>query len=108
MPDKKTSFSVENLLNSKIVTSDGKRIGWVTDLQLSPGPEYRIIALIYGTSGLLHRLHVLHPFAKVLRLTSELKTITWDEVASVKQATIKLKPGQRVSKEVSSESYHRQ
>ena len=44
---------LENLLNKKIVTADGKGIGHVFDIQLSRDGQYCVTALMYGQKSLL-------------------------------------------------------
>ena len=65
MRQKPTIF-IGDLLGSKIVTADGRRIGHVVDIQLSRGDEHRATALVYGAHGWLYRWHVLAPFASNL------------------------------------------
>ena len=55
---------ITDLLGCKIVTADGKRLGHVLDIELSEGPHYKVKTLLFGASGLQHRLHLLNPFRK--------------------------------------------
>lgn len=82
---------IEELFGSKIVTSEGKRIGHVFDLQVSHGPEYEVISIVYGRFALLYRMHVLHPFADMLHLKGQPETIAWSKVASFEHRTVRLK-----------------
>ncbi len=83
--------SIENLLDKKIVTADGKTLGHVIDIQLSQDSKYRIIALMYGYHSLLYRLHVFDPVARAFHLHDKPKTIPWEAVAHVDQSAIQLK-----------------
>lgn len=82
---------VEELFGSKIVTPDGKRVGHVFDLQVTHGPEYEVVSIVYGRFGLLYRMHVLHPFAHMLHLHGEPETVSWSQVASFEHRTVTLK-----------------
>ena len=84
---------LENLLNKKIVTADGKVIGHVFDIQLSRDGQYRVTALMYGQKSLLYRLHVYKQVASALHLKQEPKTIPWESVEQFDYAAVRLKPG---------------
>jgi sporulation protein YlmC with PRC-barrel domain len=83
--------SIENLLDKKIVTADGKTLGHVIDIQLSQDAKYRIIALMYGYDSLLYRLHVFEPVARAFHFHQEPKKIPWEAVKRVDQSAIWLK-----------------
>lgn len=91
---KKTSSKhlVSDLLNSKIVAPDGKVLGHVADIQLTHGPEYRVIGLIYGIRGELFRLHVLNPFGQGSDQDFQPHVIPWSSIESFAQSVVKLKP----------------
>ena len=84
---------LENLLNKKIVTADGKSIGHVFDIQLSRDGQHRVTALMYGQKSLLYRLHVYEPVARALHLKQQPKTIPWEAVEQVDHAAVRLKHG---------------
>jgi sporulation protein YlmC with PRC-barrel domain len=88
-----TKFFISDLLRCKIVTAEGKRLGHVLDIQLTQGPEYKVTALLYGRSGLFHRLHLLNPFRKQGSAPPKPDTVPWDMIASFENSTVKLKPG---------------
>ncbi len=83
---------LQELLGSKIMTHDGRRVGHIFDLQVSHSPEYEVVSIVYGRLAMLDRMHVLHPFAHMLHLKSEQpETIAWSQVASFKDRRITLK-----------------
>lgn len=82
-----------DLLGCKIVTAEGKMLGHVLDIQLTRGPDYKVIALMFGRGGLFHRLHVLNPFHKEPLKPSSPNTVPWEAVASFEHPVVKLKPG---------------
>ena len=84
---------IGDLLDCIIVTSEGKVLGHVADIQLTPGPEYKVIALIFGRRGWLYRLHVLNPFTPAQRRPSKPDAVPWDAVESFNRPIVKLKPG---------------
>lgn len=83
---------VSDLLNSKIVAPDGKVLGHVADIQLTHGPEYRVIGLIYGIRGRLFRLHVLNIFRQGGDQDIQPYVIPWSSVESFEKSIVKLKP----------------
>jgi sporulation protein YlmC with PRC-barrel domain len=93
MPGAQSSISIEDLVGSKIVTSEGKEIGRVVDVQVSPGPKYKVVALVFGRYGWLYRFHVLQPFVKTFGLRHEPRTVPWDAVKCFEHFTVTLKPG---------------
>ena len=93
MQAKQSKLYIGNILDKKIVTAEGKTIGHVADIQLSPGPEYIVVALIFGRRGWLFRLHVLNPFASVEKRPREPKTVPWDAIDRIERGAVILKPG---------------
>ncbi|MBV9712347.1 MAG: PRC-barrel domain-containing protein [Ktedonobacteraceae bacterium] len=91
-------FFISDLLGSRIVTAEGKRLGHVLDIQLTSGPEYKVTALMYGRSGLFHRLHLLNPFRKGNPSLPEPDAIPWDAVVSFEHRIVKLKSGFEIRK----------
>ena len=96
--EKGTTLRLEDLLDKKIVTADGKLIGHVFDIQLSRDGEYRVTALMYGQKSLLYRLHVYQPVARAFRLQQPPKTIPWEAVEQVERSAVRLKAGMDVSR----------
>ena len=82
-----------DLLGCKIVTTEGKVLGHVLDVQLTSGPEYKVTALMFGRGGLFHRLHVLNSFRRERAKPARPDTVPWEAVASFERPVVKLKPG---------------
>jgi sporulation protein YlmC with PRC-barrel domain len=82
-----------DLLDSKIVTAEGKKLGHVADVQLTPGPEYRVTALLFGEGGWLHRLHVLNPFIDIKSRQKKADSLPWDAVDRIEHGIVTLKSG---------------
>lgn len=105
MPQQKSvTFFIGEILGCKIITSEGKSIGHVADLQLTNGPEYEVTALFFGSLGWLHRWHIFAPFAELFGLRFEQKTIPWQAIESIEHKTIRLKsswhqPVQQIKRE---------
>lgn len=95
--EKAATRFLEELLNKKIVTADGKTIGHVFDIQLSRDGEHRVTALMYGESSLLYRLHIYEPVARAFRLKHKPQTIPWDAVEHVNRAGVRLKRGYEIA-----------
>jgi sporulation protein YlmC with PRC-barrel domain len=91
MPQSPPLF-IGDLLRCKLITSEGKLVGHVTDIQLSKDPEYRILAFIYGRRGLLYRLHVLNPFRHMEYEEIPPDRVPWEMVAQITFPVITLKP----------------
>jgi PRC-barrel domain protein len=89
----KTSFSIEDLVGSRIETADGRRVGRVVDVEVEPAPSYRACALLYGLYGWLYRFHALRAAAKTMGLHARYEHIPWDAVAAYDGRTVRLKPG---------------
>ncbi|HZS75943.1 MAG TPA: PRC-barrel domain-containing protein [Ktedonobacteraceae bacterium] len=84
---------IGDLLKCKIVTAEGKRLGHLADLQLSAGPEYRVIALFFGRRGWLYRLHVLNPFTSKESHDQTPNSVPWSAIDRIERHAIYLKPG---------------
>lgn len=93
MTARPATIYIADLVGSKIVTAEGRTIGRVIDLRVTPGPEYRVIALECGLSGWLHRLHVLRRVAMLLPRQGEPRVIPWEDVARYDRYVVALKPG---------------
>ena len=85
--------SMADLIGSKIVTADGKKIGHVVDIEVTRGPEYEVTGLVFGRYAWLYRFDVLYPFARAFGLDVEPDTIPWHAVERFEQFTVILKPG---------------
>lgn len=92
MQHSKTLF-IGDVLGSKIVTAEGRRIGHVVDIECTPGREQTVAALVFGKHGWLYRWRVVHPFTEKPGLRIEPDTLPWDAVESFEHFTVKLKPG---------------
>ena len=84
---------IGNLLDKKIVTAEGKRIGHVADIELTPNPPYKVTALFYGKGGWQHRLHLLNPFTKTKHPATQPDTIPWDAIERIEKSRVTLKSG---------------
>ena len=82
---------VEDLLSSRIVTAEGKKVGRVVDLELARGPGYKVSALLTGPFGWLDRLHVIGPAARFLRRAPRPTSIPWADVESFEGFVVTLK-----------------
>jgi len=56
---------MSDLLGHKIVTDEGKRVGHVADVVLTPDAPHKVTGLLYGEGGWEYRLHLLNPFITV-------------------------------------------
>lgn len=83
--------SIEDLMDKRIVTADGKTLGHVIDIQLSRDGENRVIALMYGYHSLLYRLHVYEPVARAFHFHQKPQMIPWEFIERVGHSTIRLK-----------------
>ncbi len=84
---------IEDLLSSRIVTAEGKKVGRVVDLELARGRGYMVSAIQTGTFGWLDRLHVIGPATRFIRRAPRPKSIPWDEVEKFEGFVVTLKPG---------------
>lgn len=86
-----TIHHLEELLNKKIITAEGKTLGHIFDIQLSRDGKHRVTALMYGENSLLYRLHVYEPLARALHLKHKPKTIPWESVDHFDSSGVYLK-----------------
>lgn len=84
-------FYIEDLIGSRIVSSERQYIGHVVDVEVSPGPERRVTGLLYGRASWLYRLHILHP-VQHSGLPAEIHVIPWRAVADFQRFIVTLKP----------------
>lgn len=85
---------IGTILGRKIITADGNVIGHVADIELTPAPEFQVIALFYGRRGWYHRLHLVNPFGS--RKHRKPDRVPWDAVERLEESAIRLKPGVNV------------
>ena len=88
-----STISIADLIGSKIVTADGKKIGHVVDIEVTRGSEYEVTGLVFGRYAWLYRFDVLYPFARAFGLDVEPDTIPWHAVERFEHLTVILKPG---------------
>jgi len=88
-----STISIADLIGSKIVTAEGKKIGHVVDIEVTHGPVYEVTGLVFGRYAWLYRFDVLYPFAKAFGLDVEPDTIPWHAVDRFEQFMVILKPG---------------
>jgi sporulation protein YlmC with PRC-barrel domain len=86
-----TTRNLEELLYKKIITSDGKKIGHVFDIQISREGEFRVTKLMYGQKSLLFRLHAYEMLARVFHFKQKPKTIPWEAVENIDHTAVHLK-----------------
>ena len=91
MKDTTTKLWLSDLLGCKIVTNEGKVIGYVRDIELTTDPRYQVKALLFGWGGITNHFHIAQPFRKQQKKTAKPDAIPWEEVASLKDRTIYLK-----------------
>ena len=88
-----STISIADLIGSKIVTADGKKVGHVVDIEVTRGSEYEVTGLVFGRYAWLYRFDVLYPFARAFGLDVEPDTIPWHAVERFEHLTVILKPG---------------
>ena len=73
-------ISVADLVGAKVVTSSGDSRGTVTDVLVSPLPELRVLGLVVGTSGWLHRLRVARLLRRWFAEARRIDEVPWAAV----------------------------
>lgn len=91
-----TIHHLEELLNKKIITAEGKTLGHIFDIQLSRDGKHRVTALMYGENSLLYRLHVYEPLARAFHLKHKPKIVPWEAVDHFDEKGVHLKAGYEV------------
>lgn len=92
-PEAPRTIRIADLIGSKVVTADGRKLGRVVDLQLSPGPTYRLTGVVYGRYGWLSRLHVLHLVERFLGDRAKACNLPWEAVDRFEGFKVTLKRG---------------
>lgn len=106
MLQKRTRMFLADLIGSKIVTAEGKRVGRVVDVQISMYPEHEVSALIFGEYAWLYRLHVLRPLAKTFGLHHQPQIVPWSAVDRFEHFVVTLKAGQESRIKSASKDLH--
>lgn len=83
---------IEDLIGSKIVSADGRQVGHVVEVRVSPGPVHRILSLLYGRYGWLSRLHMHRSARNTLGLHVVPHEVPWEAVDRFERFTVWLKP----------------
>jgi hypothetical protein len=96
MSDARQTLTIEELVGSKVVTAEGKRVGRVIEVQVTPGPEYRVIGLDVGLSAWLDRLHLLGRLVALRGEDIKPRMASWDDVDRYERFTVTLKPGREI------------
>jgi hypothetical protein len=96
MPDARKTLTIEELVGSKVVMAEGKQVGRVIEVQVTPGPEYRVIGLDVGLSAWLDRLHLLGRLVALRGTALKPRTASWDDVDRYERFTVTLKPGREL------------
>jgi hypothetical protein len=71
-------------------------VGRVIEVQVTPGPEYRVLGLDVGLTGWLERLHLLGRLVALLGTDIKRRTASWDDVDRYERFTVTLKPGREL------------
>ena len=93
MPAARKIITIEDLVGSKVVTAEGNQVGRVTEIQVTPGPEYRVIRFDIGLSAWLDRLNLLGRLVAVRGKEIKPRAAYWDDVDRYEHFTVTLKPG---------------
>ena len=88
-----STISIADLIGSKIVTAEGKKIGHVVDIEVTRGPVYEVTGLVFGRYAWLYRFDVLYPFVKAFGLDVEPDRIPWHAVERLEHLSVILKAG---------------
>ena len=87
-----STFFITDLLGCTIVTTEGRKVGRVVDMHLSPGPDFQITDLVYSHSALLYKLHILRTLAIRLGMHIEQGTVPWADVYRYEHTTLTVRP----------------
>lgn len=87
--------AIEDVIRARIIAADGRVLGRVIDLEVTPAPEYRVTAVLYGTAAWLYRFNVLEAITAPLGRRLEPKRICWDDVDRLEPHALHLRPNAR-------------
>lgn len=85
-------LSMEDLVGATIVDADGNEVGRVVDVETTIGPPMRVIGLVVGGFGWLHRLRVARRLRRTLPGVARIDVVPWEDVASWDRLRVILKP----------------
>jgi sporulation protein YlmC with PRC-barrel domain len=86
------TLRIADLVGSRIVDADGRRLGRVVDLELDArGGD--VGALVLGRYAWLHRLHL----GRLLK-RGRTQGVKWSSVAEFERGEVRLKPGRHLDK----------
>jgi hypothetical protein len=83
---------IEDLIDSRAVTADGRRLGHIVDVLVSADGQYRVLALELGRYGWLDRLDMLRPLARYLGGRPQPRIVPWEDVRSFERFTVCVEP----------------
>lgn len=88
-----STVSLAEIVGGKVVTAEGKKVGHIVEIRVSPGPEYRVQSLLLGRYGWLDRFDLLRSARSHLPRNPDPHIIPWDAVDRLEPNKVVLKPG---------------
>lgn len=95
-----TFAAARRLIGARVVSSEGKTLGHVIDLEVEPARDFRVAAVELGRFGWLDRLHLLRPIAHG-RTSRPIRIVEWRDVERVDGRRLICRPGAKVIEQAS-------
>lgn len=87
------------LIGARVMSSDGKGLGHVVDLEVDPQKKFEVSGVELGRFGWIDRLRLVRPIAHA-RTSRPIRTIAWSDVDRLENGRLICRPGTTVSEEI--------
>jgi hypothetical protein len=88
-------LAARQLIGARVVSSDGKTLGHVIDLEVDPERDFRVSAVELGRFGWLDRFRAVRPLAHD-RLGGTLRVVAWSDIERYERGRLICRPGTEV------------
>lgn len=88
-------FLLGDLLESRVVDTDGHVLGHVADIQVSRHPPYEVQGLFYGRRGWWHRLHLPTSFPDEASGRRNAAFASWETIDRLEPGIVFLKQSEK-------------
>jgi sporulation protein YlmC with PRC-barrel domain len=95
--------AARRLIGAHVVSSDGKGMGHVVDLEVDPQKKFEVSAVELGRFAWLDRLRLVRPIAHA-RSSRPIRTVAWKDIERLEDGRLICRPGATVKEQVPKDS----